>query len=107
MNNKDYVVEIDNSDADSIIAKLNDKTRMVCPFCGGEVSIMGCDEEGNIHDSSYESDPWSGHVYAIRHDISQARHDCPIATHLGEITGRYIYSSREEAIKSWNMRNGI
>jgi len=79
---------------------------MVCPFCGGEVSILVCDEEGNIHDSSYESDPWSGLAYAIRHDIVQARHDCPISTNIGETIGSYIYDSREEAVNSWNMRNG-
>jgi len=81
-------------------------TSMICPFCGGEVSILICDEEGNIHDSSYEEDPWSGIAYAIRHDIVQMNGNCPIATDVGEMIGGYIYKSRENAIKSWNMRNG-
>ena len=24
-----------------------------CPFCGGEVSIILCDDEGNLHDEAY------------------------------------------------------
>jgi hypothetical protein len=37
---------------------MNDELK--CPFCGGKVRILVCDDEGNVHDDDYENDPWSG-----------------------------------------------
>lgn len=28
-----------------------------CPFCGGKVSIVFCDDEGNLRDDDYLSNP--------------------------------------------------
>ena len=79
-----------------------------CPFCGGEVSIVVCDDEGNTHyELEYEENPWSGLGYRLYHDETQAGEDCPIARHEceGEL-GMWIYDSREEAIEAWNRRTG-
>lgn len=76
--------------------------KLVCPFCGGEVLIVVCDDEGNIHDEEYEKDPWSGLGYMLYHDITNAVGDCPIAGHEGEgVLGTRIYDSREEAAGAW------
>lgn len=29
-----------------------------CPFCGGKVSIVLCDDEGNLHDEAYRERPY-------------------------------------------------
>jgi len=76
-----------------------------CPFCGGEVSIGICDDEGNQHESDYEENPWSGLGFQFIHNIDNgASEDCPIATYEDEILGRFIYDSRQEAQKEWNKR---
>ena len=80
--------------------------RLTCPFCGGEVKILVCDDEGNLHPDEYENDPWSGLGFKLYHDETMTNgQDCPIAGHEGEGTlGMYIYDTREEAIKYWNTR---
>lgn len=39
-----------------------------CPFCGGDVEIRSCDDEGNIYDHEYELGFWSGLGFKIFHD---------------------------------------
>lgn len=77
-----------------------------CPFCGGNVRILVCDDEGNIHPEEYEDDPWSGLGYQLAHDRCDSIGECPIANHdCDESTlGSIIYDSREEAIELWSKR---
>lgn len=75
-----------------------------CPFCGGEARIQVTDEEGNFKSESYLEDPYSGINYAIIHDEMSSKEYCPIATNSDEMQGRYIYSSKQEAINAWNRR---
>lgn len=79
--------------------------KLTCPFCGREVRIVVCDDEGNIHPDEYEDDPWSGLGYMLVHEEADGV-QCPIATEPDEPLGRLIYDSREEAIKIWSTRNG-
>lgn len=77
-----------------------------CPFCGGKIRIIVCDDEGNTHDDEYENDPWSGLGYRLYHDITDCQAEkCPIAGHEceGEM-GVWIYDTREEAIEACNKR---
>ena len=30
-----------------------------CPFCGGKISLVLCDDEGNLHDEAYREHPYS------------------------------------------------
>lgn len=78
--------------------------KLLCPFCGKEVRIRVCDDEGNIHTDEYEDEPWSGQGYVLVHEEEEGV-QCPIATEPDESLGRFIYDSREEAIKTWSMRN--
>lgn len=77
-----------------------------CPFCGGKIRVVVCDDEGNRHDEEYEKDPWSGLGYQLYHDITDdPSKSCPIARHEGEgEMGVWIYDSREEAIEAGNRR---
>ena len=72
--------------------------KLICPFCGREVRIVVCDDEGNIHPDEYEDDPWSGLGYMLVHEEADGV-QCPIATEPDEPLGRLIYDSREEARK--------
>lgn len=76
-----------------------------CPFCGGKVQIVCCDDEGNVHEDGYAKQPYSGLGYRIRH-AHEDNEDCPIARYSedGAIMGIYIYDSKEEAIEEWNRR---
>lgn len=80
-----------------------------CPFCGGEVLIMVCDDEGNIHTWDYEYDPWSGLAYCLWHSqVENLTNECPIAGHEGEgKMGVWLYESRDEAAEAWNRRTNI
>ena len=40
----------------------------------------------------------------IVHDENNSTDCCPIATNFDEIQGRYIYTSKQEAIDAWNKR---
>lgn len=93
------------------VRKQNDTT---CPFCGGEVKVAVCDDEGNIkrpiggkYAEEYEKDPWSGLRYKLWHDETMTNgNECPIAhedSPLGGL-GRCIYKSREDAFEAWNAR---
>lgn len=75
-----------------------------CPFCGKEARLQLTDDEGNFNDESYLENPYSGVGYVIVHDISNSTDCCPIATNSAEIQGRYIYTSKQEAIDAWNKR---
>ena len=77
-----------------------------CPFCGAEIRIIVCDDEGNIHDTEYENNPWSGLGHMLYHDITDIPSGkCPIARHEYEgIMGVWIYDTREEAAEAWNRR---
>lgn len=74
-----------------------------CPFCSEEVIIGICDDEGNLRNSAYENDPYSGLTFVILHEWTD-KNECPIATHEDEILGTRLYESREELINSWNTR---
>lgn len=78
--------------------------KLICPFCGGEVKIVACDDEGNLHDEAYEKNPWSGLGYQLYHDVTDVPDGkkCPIAGHEceGEL-GMWIYDSREDAAAVW------
>ena len=83
-----------------------EKELLPCPFCGSEIRIVVCDDEGNTHDDDYENDPWSGLGYQLYHDITDDKRKlCPIAGHEHEgVLGIWIYDTREEAIEAWNRR---
>lgn len=86
-----------------------EKVLLPCPFCGSEIRIVVCDDEGNIHEDDYENDPWSGLGYRLYHDIADFKDvNCPIAGHEGSgEMGIWIYNTREDAIEAWNRRKGV
>lgn len=71
-----------------------------CPFCGGEVSVVVLDDEGNIKDKEYERDPYSGLRYAVAHDDPNG--ECPIATYDEPLP--WLYDSRDGVAHVWNRR---
>lgn len=71
-----------------------------CPFCGGEVSVVVLDDEGNIKDKEYERDPYSGLSYAVAHDDPNG--ECPIATYDAPLP--WLYDSRDSVAHVWNRR---
>lgn len=86
-----------------------EKELLPCPFCGSQIRIVVCDDEGNIHEDDYENDPWSGLGYRLYHDIADFKDvNCPIAGHEGSgEMGIWIYNTREDAIEAWNRRKGV
>lgn len=83
----------------------NSSELLPCPFCGGKISLLVCDDEGNVHDEEYEKDPWSGLSYKLEHTTNDdPSNECPIATDEGEGLGGWSYDTREEAIEAWNNR---
>lgn len=82
----------------------------MCPFCGGEIKVAVCDDEGNLHlhdGEEYEKNPWSGLGYKLWHDETMTNgNKCPIAHEEDSWggLGRWIYNSREDALKTWNAR---
>lgn len=77
------------------------KDLLPCPFCGGEARIVVCDSEGNVHDESYEVDPYSGLSYAIAHGSDDCCGECPVST--SDLLP-WLYETREEATAAWNRR---
>ena len=77
-----------------------------CPFCGGKVSLVLCDDEGNLHDEAYREHPYSGLGFMLHH-AHEENPECPIASYEcdGGILGRvYIYDTEEQATEAWNRR---
>ena len=77
-----------------------------CPFCGGEVEIVLCDDEGNLHDESYRERHYSGLGFMLRH-THEDNPGCPIASYAcdgGILGGVYIYNTEEQAVETWNRR---
>ena len=77
-----------------------------CPFCGGEVSIILCDDEWNLHDESYREHPYSGLGFMLHH-AHEDNPECPIASYEcdgGILGGVYIYDTEEQAAEAWNRR---
>lgn len=77
-----------------------------CPFCGGKVSLVLCDDEGNLHDEAYREHPYSGLGFMLHH-AHEENPECPIASYEcdGGILGRvYIYDTEEQAAEAWNRR---
>lgn len=85
---------------------MTETTLKTCPFCGAKISVVICDDEGNIHDEEYEKAPWSGLGYRLYHDIADdPTGSCPIAGYEGEgLLGIWLYDTRNEAIDAWNRR---
>ena len=90
------------------ILKENKKLEvLMCPFCGGELYIQTCDEEGEFQTDEYlknsDSDVW----YCMIHseiDVPNGK-ECPIATEFeDESAGEYIYDSKEEMIMAFKNK---
>lgn len=77
-----------------------------CPFCGGKVNLVLCDDEGNLHDEVYRERPYSGLGFMLRH-AHEENLGCPIASYEcdgGILGGVYIYDTEEQAAEAWNRR---
>ena len=77
-----------------------------CPFCGGKVSLVLCDDEGNLHDEAYREHPYSGLGFMLCH-AHEENPECPIASYEcdgGILGGVYIYDTEEQAAEAWNRR---
>ena len=77
-----------------------------CPFCGGKVSLVLCDDEGNLHDEAYREHPYSGLGFMLHH-AHEENPECPIASYEcdgGILGGVHIYDTEEQAIEAWNRR---
>ncbi len=77
-----------------------------CPFCGGKVSLVLCDDEGNLHGEAYRERPYSGVGFMLRH-THEENPSCPIASYEcdgGILGGVYIYDTEERAAEAWNRR---
>ena len=78
-----------------------------CPCCGKNIVSVGVyDDEGNYHGElgcEYESDPWSGKAYGLRH---KGLGECILCTD-GELLGGALFDTVEEAIAVWNSRTSI
>ena len=79
-------------------------TKLICPFCGGDVSLQLTDREGNWRDEEYLKEPYSGIGYVLTHTEPNDELNCPIATYKGEHLGRIIFYSKEDAVETWNCR---
>ena len=77
------------------------ETLKPCPFCGDEARLVVCDSEGNVHDESYEAEPYSGLSYAIVHGSDDCCGECPVST--SDLLP-WLYETREEATAAWNRR---
>ena len=77
-----------------------------CPFCGGEISLVLYDDEGNLHDEAYREHPYSGLGFMLHH-AHEENPECPIASYEcdgGILGGVYIYDTEEQAVEAWNRR---
>lgn len=39
-----------------------------CPFCGENINLGVGNDEGNMKDEEYESNPWSGLSFVLIHE---------------------------------------
>ena len=77
-----------------------------CPFCGGKVNLVLCDDDGNLQDEVYRERPYSGIGFMLRH-AHEENLGCPIASYGcdgGILGGVYIYDTEEQAAEAWNRR---
>ena len=77
-----------------------------CPFCGGKISLVLCDDEGNLHDEAYREHPYSGLGFMLHH-AHEENPECPIASYEcdgGIVGGVHIYDTEEQAAEAWNKR---
>lgn len=80
-----------------------------CPFCGGKVSLVLCDDEGNLHDEAYREHPYSGVGFMLHH-AHEENPECPIASYEcdgGILGGVHIYDTEEQAAEAWNKRTEV
>ena len=80
-----------------------------CPFCGGKVSLVLCDDEGNLHDEAYREHPYSGLGFMLHH-AHEENPECPIASYEcdgGILGGVHIYDTEEQAAEAWNRRGDV
>lgn len=85
---------------------MDDYKMKPCPFCGGKVSLVLCDDEGNLHDVAYGEHPYSGLGFMLHHAYEE-NPECPIASYEcdgGILGGVYIYDTEERAAEAWNRR---
>ena len=56
--------------ADMLVKKVEEYTSQLrkCPFCGCDIGITICDDEGNDKPLDYLDDPYSGIAFKINHD---------------------------------------
>jgi hypothetical protein len=66
-----------------------------CPFCGGKINIVSCNEDGDIIAF--------GKYLGIEH-TAEDNALCPIALYRGKIMGEQIYSDKAEVAEFWNRR---
>lgn len=78
----------------------------VCPYCGGVMRIVVCDDEGNVvrDPETYLKDPWSGLTYGIQHSLKDVPegYSCPIAMFDddNDLIGTQLYDSEEDALRA-------
>mgnify|MGYP000964529545 CR=1 FL=1 len=73
---------------------------------GGKVSLVLCDDEGNLHDEAYREHPYSGLGFMLHH-AHEENPECPIASYEcdgGILGGVHIYDTEEQAAEAWNRR---
>jgi hypothetical protein len=76
-----------------------------CPFCGREVRLQLCDEEGNFHPDEYLDDPWSGISYVLIHGNTKGV-QCMLDEFNDEPLCGWRFSKAEGAAEMWNRRAG-
>lgn len=82
--------------------------KAICPWCGGEIRIGICDDEGNPRTPEYLDNPYSGVGYILIHerkDIPEGQ-TCPIATFDNDENqlGSVIYDTPEAAYAAATRR---
>lgn len=78
----------------------------ICPYCGGAMRIVVCDDEGNIkrRPNEYLKNPWSGVTYGIQHNLKDVPGGCrcPIANFDEDdrLIGTRLYDTEYDAHKA-------
>ena len=82
----------------------------VCPYCGGAMRIVVCDDEGNVvhNPETYLKNPWSGLTYGIQHNLKDVPegYTCPIASFEedNERMGTRLYDTENDAYNALFQR---